>query len=130
MLEKIRKELKQLEIIVGNIKNYVEIEQNKQIEVIFKKLNSPLHRIPILMKLGIKIIQIDDGVSFRTTENSIVYMINDRNFIAIYPQLNALKVEYAVPGGWDSCKLTDEDEIDGIIDLVEESCDFIREKVE
>lgn len=128
MLEKMKKEIKQLETIVENIKEYIKIEQDKQIKDIFIKLNSPLERIPIFKKLDTKIIQIDDEVSFRTTENSLVYQINDQNFIAVYPQVNSLKIEYITPDGWNSCKLTDDDEIDGVIVLVKESCDFIREK--
>ena len=123
-----KKEIKQLETIVENIKEYIKIEQDKQIKDIFIKLNSPLERIPIFKKLDTKIIQIDDEVSFRTTENSLVYQINDQNFIAVYPQVNSLKIEYITPDGWNSCKLTDDDEIDGVIVLVKESCDFIREK--
>ena len=128
MLEKMKKEIKQLETIIGNIKKHIETEQDKQIEDIFIKLNSPLERIPIFKKLDAKVRQIEDGVGFRITENSLVYQINDQNFIAVYPQVNSLKIEYITPDGWNSCKLTDDDEIDGVIVLVKESCDFIREK--
>lgn len=126
-MEKIEKELKQLETIIGNIKKHIRTEQDKQIKDIFIKLNSSLERIPILNKLDARIRQINDGVSFRTTENSLVYQINDRNFVTIYPQVNALKIEYITPDGLDSCKLTDDNEIDGIINLIKESCDFMRE---
>ncbi len=119
--------IKRLETIVRNIEKYIQTEQYKQVKDIFIKLNSPLERISIFEKLDTKIRQIDYGVSFRTTENSLVYQINDRNFIAIYPQVNALKVEYITEDGWESCKLTDDNEIDGVINLVKESCDFLRE---
>lgn len=128
MLEEMKKEIAQLEISIAKIKEYVEIEQAKQIKDIFIKLNSPLDRIPLFKKLDTKIRQIDDGVSFRIKENSFIYRIKDRNFVAIYPQVNALKIEYATPDGWDSCKLIEDSEIDGVIVLVKESCDFIREK--
>ena len=128
MLEKMKKEIKQLETIIGNIKKHIETEQDKQIEDIFIKLKSPLERIPIFKKLDAKVRQIEDGVGFRITENSLVYQINDQNFIAIYPQVNSLKIEYITPDGWNSCKLTDDSEIDGVIVLVKESCDFIRKK--
>ena len=128
MLEKIKKELKRLEISIENIKEYIQIEQDKQIKDIFIKLNSPLERISIFEKLDTKIRQIDDGVSFRTTESGLVYEINDQVFTTIYPQVNALKIEYAIPDGWESCKLTDDNEIDGVIVLIKEACDFIKEK--
>ena len=128
MLEKIKKEVKRLEIIIENIKGYIKAEQDKQIKDIFIKLVSPLEWIPLFEKLDTKVRQIDDGVGFRTTENSLVYQINDQNFIAIYPQVSALKIEYATPDGWKSCKLIDENEIDGVIVFIKESCDFIKKK--
>jgi len=127
MLEKLRKELKRLEIIVENIKNHIEVEQDKLIQEMFVKLNSPLERMPLLKELSNRIMQLK-GVSFRTTENSIVYQVNDQNFMAVYPQVNALRIEYAIPDGWGNCKITDDTEIDGVIVLIEESCDLIREK--
>ncbi|MBA7535940.1 hypothetical protein ES705_28199 [subsurface metagenome] len=127
MLEKLRKELKRLEIIVENIKNHIEVEQDKLIQEMFVKLNSPLERMPLLKELSNRIMQLK-GVSFRTTENSIVYQVNDQNFMAVYPQVNALRIEYAIPDGWSNCKITDDTEIDGVIVLIEESCDLIREK--
>lgn len=120
--------IERLETIVGNIMKYIQTEQYKQIIDIFVKLNSPLERMPIFKKLDTKIRQIDDGVSFRTTESGLVYQINDQVFITIYPQVNALKIEYATPDDWKSCKLTDVNEIDGVIVLIKEACDFIREK--
>lgn len=127
MLEKLRKEVKQLETIIGNIKEHIEAEQDKLIKEIFIKLNSPLKRISLLKELSVRIMQLD-GVSFRTTENSIVYQVNDQNFMAVYPQVNALRVEYFIPDGWDNCKLIDNTEIDGVIVLIEESYSLMREK--
>ena len=120
--------IERLETIVKNIKKYIQTEQYKQVKDIFITLNSPLDRILIFKKLDTKIRQIDYGVSFKTTENSLVYEINEQNFIAIYPQVNSLKIEYITPDGWNSCKLTEDSEIDGAIVLIKESCDFIREK--
>lgn len=128
MLEKMKKEIKQLETIIGNIKKHIETEQDKQIEDIFIKHNSPLERISLLKDFDAKIMLINEGISFRTTENSIAYQIEDQNFMAIYPQVNALRVEYFIPDGWGNCKLIDDSEIDGIIVLVEESCNLMREK--
>ena len=127
MLEKLRKEVKQLETIIGKIKEHIEAEQDKLIKEIFIKLNADLERISLLKELSVRIIQLD-GVSFRTTENSVVYQVNDQNFMAVYPQVNALRVEYFIPDGWGNCKLIDDSEIDGIIVLVEESCNLMREK--
>ena len=128
MLEKIKKELKQVETSIENIKEYVQIEQDKQIKAIFEKANSPVERIPIFKKLDTKIRQIDDGVSFRITENSLVYEIKGQVFIAIQPQVNALRIDHITPDGWKYDKLTDENEIDGLIVLIKEACDFIKEK--
>lgn len=130
MLEKIKKEIKQVEAIIGNIKEYVQIEQDRQIKAIFVKLDSPVERIPIFKKLDTKIRQIDDGVDFRTTENSLIYEVNDQNFVAIYPQVNSLKIEYATPDAWKYIHLTDENEIDGAIVTIKEAHDFIRKKTE
>lgn len=127
MLEKLRKEVKQLETIIGNIKEHIEAEQDKLIKEIFIKLNANLERISLLKELSVKIMQLD-GVSFRTTENSIVYQVNDQNFMAVYPQVNALRVEYFIPDGWGNCKLIDNTEIDGVIVLIEESYSLMREK--
>ena len=120
--------IKRLETIIENIKKYIQTEQYKQVKDIFVKLNSPLERIPIFKKLDTKVRQIDYGVSFRTTENSLIYEINDQNFVAIYPQVNSLKIEHITPDGWNYIHLTDEKEIDEAIVLIKESCDFIREK--
>jgi len=127
MLEKLRKEVKQLETIIGNIKEHIEAEQDKLIKEIFIKLNANLERISLLKELSVRIMQLD-GVSFRTTENSIVYQVNDQNFMAVYPQVNALRVEYFIPDGWGNCKLIDNTEIDGVIVLIEESYSLMREK--
>jgi len=48
--------------------------------------------------------------------------------MAIYPQVNALRVEYFIPDGWGNCKLIDNTEIDGVIVLIEESYSLMREK--
>lgn len=122
--------IERLETIVRNINKFVQTEQYKQVKDIFIKLNSPLERMPIFKKLDTKIRQIDYGVDFRTTENSLIYEINDQNFIAIYPQVNSLKIEYATPDDWKYIHLTDENEIDGAIVLIKKSCDFIRKKTE
>lgn len=127
MLEKLRKEVKQLETTIGNIKEQIEAEQDKLIKEIFIKLNSPLERIPLLKKLSVRILQLD-GVSFRTTENSIAYQVNGQNFMSVYPQVNALRVEHFIPDGWSNCKLNDDTEIDGVIVLIEESHSLMREK--
>lgn len=128
MLENLRKEIRRMEIIIENIKYHIAMEQKKLIEELFIKLNSPLERILLLNEFSAKILDLDEEVSFRTTENSIVYRINDQNFMAVYPQVNALRVEYFVPDGWENCKLVDRTEIDAIIPLVESSCDLIRKK--
>ena len=73
-------------------------------------------------------ISVGYGVSFRTTESGLVYEINDQVFVTIYPQVNALKIEYAIPDGWESCKLTNVNEIEGDIVLIKESYDFIKKK--
>ena len=117
-----------LETIVRNIRKFIQAEQYKQVKDVFVDQKSPLERMPIFKKLDTKIRQIDYGVSFRTTESGLVYEINDQVFVTIYPQVNALKIEYATPDGWESCKLTDDSEIDGAIVLIKEACDFIREK--
>jgi len=117
-----------LETIVRNIRKFIQAEQYKQVKDVFVDQKSPLERIPLFKKLDIKIRQIDYGISFRTTESGLVYEINDRVFTTIYPQINALKIEYYIPYGWESCKLTDDSEIDEVIVLIKESCDFIREK--
>ena len=128
MLEKIKKELKQVETSIENIKEYVQIEQYKQIKAIFEKSNSPLERMPTFKKLDIKVRQIDDGVGFRITENSLVYEIKDQVFISINPQVNAIRVDHITPDGWKYIQLTDDNEIDGAIVLIKEACYFIREK--
>ena len=120
--------IERLETIVRNIKKYIQTEQYKQVKDIFVDQKSPLERIPLFKKLDNKIRQIDDGVNFRTTESGLVYEINDRVFVTIYPQLNALKVEYATPDDWKFCKLTDDNEIDGAMVLIKEACDFIKKK--
>ena len=126
MLEKLRKEVKRLEIIVSNIKNHIEVEQEKLIKNIFVKLNSPLERMPLLKKLSVRIMDLNEEVSFRTTENSIVYRMYDQNFMAVYPQVNALRVEYLIPDGWGNCKLIDNTEIDDVMVLIKKSCDLIE----
>jgi len=130
MLDKIKKEVESLEFHIKNIKEYIEIEQDKQIKDIFIKLNSPLERIPIFKRLDAKIKQIYYGVSFRTTENSLIYEVNDQNFVAIYPQVNSLKIEYATPDAWKYIHLTDDNEIDEAIVSIKKAHDFIREKTE
>ena len=127
MLEKLRKEVKQLETIIENIKSHIEVEQDKLIKEIFIKLNSPLEKIPLLKELSVKVLELN-GVSFRTTENSIVYQVEDQNFMAVYPQVNALRVEYLIPEGWGNCKLIDNTEIDGVMVLIEESCSLMRKR--
>ncbi len=127
MLEKLRKEVKQLEIIINNIKNHIEAEQDKLINDIFVKLNSSLDRIPLLKELSVMIMELN-GVSFRTTENSIAYQVNNQNFMAIYPQVNALRIEYFIPSGWGNYKLVDNTGIDDVIVLIEESYRLMREK--
>ncbi|MBA7600466.1 hypothetical protein ES703_07521 [subsurface metagenome] len=120
--------IERLETIIKNIKKYIQTEQYKQVREIFVKLDSPVERIPIFKRLDAKIKQIYYGVSFRTTENSLIYEVNDQNFVAIYPQVNSLKIEYATPDDWKYIHLTDENEIDGAIVTIKKSCDFIRKK--
>lgn len=128
MLEKLRKEVKQLEIVISNIKNHIEVEQDKLIKTVFEKANSSLDRISLLKELSVRIMQLNKGISFRTTENSIVYQVSDQNFMAIYPQVNALRIEYFVPSGWENYKLIDDTKIDDIIVLIEVSCNLMIEK--
>jgi len=127
MLEKVRKEVKQLETIIENIKSHIEVEQDKLIKEIFIKLNSPLEKITLLKELSVRVLELN-GVSFRTTENSIVYQVEDQNFMAVYPQVNALRVEYLIPDGWGNCKLIDNTEIDEVMVLIEESCSLMRKR--
>ena len=128
MLEKLKKELEQVKTIIEDIIIDVEREQINQIHDIFDNHNSPSEMISIFKKLDIKVRQIDEGVSFRVTKHSLTYQINDQNFMAVYPQVKSLKVEYAIPDDWNSCKLTEDKEIDGAMVLIKESCEFIREK--
>jgi len=127
MLEKLRKEVKQLEIIIENIKTHIKVEQDKLIKEIFIKLNSPLEKIPLFEELSVRVLELN-GVSFRTTENSIAYQVKDQNFVSVYPQVNALRVEYLIPDGWGNCKLIDNAEIDGVMVLIEESCSLMRKR--
>lgn len=128
MLEKLRKELKQVKTIIGDIIIDIEREQINQIHDIFDKHKSPSEMKLIFKKLDLKVRQIDEEVSFRITENSLTYQINDQNFMAIYPQVKALRVEYLIPDGWGNYKLIDDAEIDDVIVLIEESCDLMRKK--
>lgn len=130
MLEKMKKELKQVKTIIGDIIIDIEREQINQIHDIFDKHNSPFEMIQLFKKLDLKIRQINDGVSFRTTENSLTYQIYDQNFMAIYPQVKALRVEYLIPDGWGNYKLIDDAEIDDVIVLIEESYYLMRERKE
>jgi len=127
MLEKLRKEVKQLETIIENIKTHIKVEQDKLIKEIFIKLNSPLEKIPLFEELSVRVLELN-GVSFRTTENSIAYQVKDQNFVSVYPQVNALRVEYLIPDGWGNCKLIDNAEIDGVMVLIEESCSLMRKR--
>ena len=128
MLEKLRKEVKQLETIIENIKIHIKAEHDKLIINMFIKLNSPLERIQLLEELDLQIMLINEGIGFRITENAIVYQIKDQNFIGIYPQVNALRVEYLIPEGWENCKITDISEIVDVVVLIEESCNLMLER--
>lgn len=134
MLEEIKKELKQLEISIARIREYINIEHDKQIEDLFKRLNSPLESLFKSLDDEIRLIDFEK-VSFRITENSLTYQVNDQNFVAVYPQVNALKVEYAVPDGWRSFHLTEDDKEDGKLLVrdcvpfyIKDSYIFIKEK--
>ena len=127
MLEKLRKEVKQLETIIENIKSHIEVEQDKLIKEIFIKLNPSLEKIPLFEELSVRVLELN-GVSFRTTENSIAYQVKDQNFVSVYPQVNALRVEYLIPDGWGNRKLIDNTEIDGVMVLIEESCSLMRKR--
>ena len=127
MLEKLRKDLKQLEIVVENIKNHIKAEQDKLITNLFSKIHSSLERLPLFEELNNRILDLN-GVSFRTTENSIAYQVEDQNFLAVYPQVNALRIEYLIPEGWGNCKLIDDAELDGVMVLIVESCSLMRQR--
>ena len=127
MLEKLRKEVKQLETIIENIKTHIKVEQDKLIKEIFIKLNSPLEKIQLFEELSVRVLELN-GVSFRTTENSVAYQVKDQNFVSVYPQVNALRVEYLIPEGWGNCKIIDNTEIDGVMVLIEESCSLMRKR--
>ena len=127
MLEKLRKEVKQLETIIENINSHIKVEQDKLIKEIFIKLNSPLEKIPLLEELSVWVLELN-GVSFRTTENSIFDQCEGHCRVAVYPQVNALRVEYLIPDGWGNCKLIDNTEIDGVMVLIEESCSLMRKR--
>ena len=128
MLEKLKKELKQVKTIIEDIIIDIDRELINQIHDVFDSHNSPIEMRLIFKKLDAKIRQIDDGISFRTTKNSLVYRISDQNFMAIYPQINALRIEYFIPSGWGNYKLIDDTKIDDVIVLIEESYDLMKAK--